>query len=319
MAGLNISGIPVEDTYCEAFDGLFVRIIITAKDEKRLKRAAYSFTTLPSTVFGEAEGGIERWLSKDKTPDGRIGAIAQLWVNYKKNSVEILERELGKRVRQGILVVPTTSVFNALDSDPKNFQRKFLGPIRAEGSDSGKKIDTMNKIGHCGDGYETVEERFGRKLINIPLMMGEFLIERELGYAKGIMGGNVWFFCKDIDSALVAGDRAVEAVSGVEGAITSFDICSAGSKVETNYPEIGPTTNHPYCPTLKGRIKDSKVPEGVNSIPEIVINGISLDAVKDAMKVATQSVKDVEGVVKISAGNYGGKLGRYRIYLRELL
>lgn len=299
MAGLNISGIPVEDTYCEAFDGLFIRIIITAKDEKRLKRAAYSFTALPSTVFGEAEGGIEKWLSKDETPDRRIGAIAQLWVNYGKNSINVLERELGKRVRQGILVVPTTSVFNALDSDTK--------------------IDTMNKIGHCGDGYETVEERFGRKIINIPLMMGEFLIERELGYAKGIMGGNVWFFCEDIDSALDAGDIAVEAVSKVEGAVTSFDICSAGSKVETNYPEIGPTTNHRYCPTLRGKIKDSGVPMEVNSIPEIVINGISIDAVKDAMKAAMNSIKDVNGVVKISAGNYGGKLGRYKIYLRELV
>ncbi len=299
MANLKINEIPVEDTYCEAFDGLFIRIIITTKDEKRLKRAAYSFTALPSTVFGEAEGGIEKWLSKDETPDRRIGAIAQLWVNYGKNSINVLERELGKRVRQGILVVPTTSVFNALDSDTK--------------------IDTMNKIGYCGDGYETVEERFGRKIINIPLMMGEFLIERELGYAKGIMGGNVWFFCEDIDSALDAGDIAVEAVSKVEGAVTSFDICSAGSKVETNYPEIGPTTNHRYCPTLRGKIKDSGVPMEVNSIPEIVINGISIDAVKNAMKAAMNSVKDVEGVVKISAGNYGGKLGRYKIYLRELV
>lgn len=299
MAKLEINNIPVEDTYCEAFDGLFVRIMITAGDEKRLKRAAYSFTALPSTVFGEAEGGIEKWLSGDETPDGRIGATAQLWVNYGKNSINVLERELGKRVRQGILVVPTTSVFNALDSDTK--------------------VDTMNKIGHCGDGYETVEKRFDREVINIPLMMGEFLIEKKVGYAKGIMGGNVWFFCKDTDSAIVAGDRAVDAVSKVDGAITSFGICSAGSKIETNYQEIGPTTNHPYCPTLKGRINDSKVPDGVNSIPEIVINGISLDAVKDAMTAAIYSVKGICGVIKISVGNYGGKLGKYRIYLKELL
>lgn len=291
--------IPVEDTYCEAFDGLFSRIIITAKDEKRLEKAAYSFTALPSTVFGEAEGGIEKWLSGDETPDKKIGAIAQLWVNYRKNSVEILERELGKRIRQGILVVPTTSVFNALNSE--------------------NKIDTMNRIGHCGDGYETTEERFGRTVINIPLMMGEFLIERNLGYEKGVMGGNVCFFCRDIDSAIEAGDIAVEAIRNVEGVITSFDICSAGSKVETNYPEIGPTTNHPYCPTLRGKITDSKVPEGVDSIPEIVINGISLDAVKDAMKTAINSVAGVDGIVRISAGNYGGRLGRHKIYLRELV
>ncbi|MBI5253855.1 MAG: formylmethanofuran--tetrahydromethanopterin formyltransferase, partial [Euryarchaeota archaeon] len=92
-----------------------------------------------------------------------------------------------------------------------------------------------------------------------------------------------------------------------------------GSKVETRYPEIGPTTNHPYCPTLRGKIEDSKVPEGVASIPEIVINGVSIQAVKEAMQAAMHSVRNVEGVIKISAGNYGGKLGKHKIYLRELL
>jgi formylmethanofuran--tetrahydromethanopterin N-formyltransferase len=125
--------------------------------------------------------------------------------------------------------------------------------------------------------------------------------------------------CRDEDSALKAGDKALEAIHTVEGVVTPFDICSAGSKPETNYPEIGPTTNHPYCPSLKGKIPDSKVPDGVNSIPEIVINGVSLDAVKKAMKEAINAVRDMNGVVKISAGNYGGKLGKHRIYLRELL
>jgi formylmethanofuran--tetrahydromethanopterin N-formyltransferase len=176
----------------------------------------------------------------------------------------------------------------------------------------------MDRVGHCGDGYEEVEKRYGREVINIPLMMGEFIIERYLGYAKGVMGGNIWFMCESEDAALEAGEKAVKAIGETEGAITSFDICSAGSKVETRYPEIGPTTNHPYCPTLKDKIKGSKVPEGVASIPEIVINGVSLDAVKEAMKAAIYSVKDVEGVVKISAGNYGGKLGKYKIYLRDI-
>lgn len=289
----------VEDTYAEAFDGLFSRLLITARDEKRLNKAAFGSTALPCTVFNESEGGVEAFVSADKTPDKRRGAVIQVWVNYGKNARDKLEYELGKRIRQGILVVPSTRVFNYLDA--VDF------------------IDAMEKVGHCGDGYEFTEKRFGREMINIPLMMGEFLIEKKLGYSKGIMGGNVWFFCDSEDSAIEAGDLAVEAVSKVDGAITSFDICSAGSKVETKYPEIGPTTNHPYCPTLRGNIPESKVPEGVESIPEIVINGISLQVVKDAMRAAILSVVNVPGVLKVSAGNYGGKLGKYRIQLKELL
>mgnify|MGYP005860537605 CR=1 FL=1 len=290
--------VEIEDTFCEAFDGLFSRIIITAKDHKRLQKAAVGATALPSTVFNKSEGGIEQWLSEKETPDGRIGAIVQIWVSYGKNALNNLENELGWRLRQGVLVVPTTSVFNALDSD--------------------KKINIMAKVGHCGDGYEELENRYRREVIKIPIMMGEFIIEHFLGYAKGIMGGNVWFFCTTEEAALEAGDKAVEAVGKIGGAITSFDICAAGSKIETKYPEIGPTTNHPFCPTLRDKIKDSKVPEGVVSIPEIVINGMSLNIVKNAMGAAIDSVKNVNGVVKISAGNYGGKLGRYKIYLREI-
>jgi len=297
IMGLEVGGIRVEDTYCEAFDGLFSRLLITADDDKRLERAASAFTALPCTVFGESEGGIES-IGSAGTLDGRPGAIVQLWVNYGKDAAEKLERELGKRIRQGILVVPTTSVFNSLEEC--------------------EMMDIMDRVGHCGDGYEQVEERFGREMINIPLMMGEFLIERYLGYRKGVMGGNVWFFCESQKAALEAGDRAVEAAAGVEGAITPFDICSAGSKVETRYPEIGPTTNHPYCPTLVGRIPDSKVPENVVSIPEIVINGKDIVTVKEAMRAAIEGAVGVEGLIGISAGNYGGKLGRHRIYLKEL-
>jgi len=295
---LEFKGIEIEDTYSEAFDGLFSRILITAGNDKLLRKAAFGSTALPSTVLGESEGGIEKWLNEEETPDGRKGAIVQIWANYRRD-ISKLEYELAKRIRQGILVVPTTRVFNALEAE--------------------ERIDIMNRVGHCGDGYESVEEKFGREIINIPIMMGGFIIERHLGYAKGVMGGTVWFFCETLDAALEAGDKAVDAVSGVDDAITPFDVCSAGSKVETKYPEIGPTTNHPYCPTLKGKIPDSKVPDGVVSIPEIVINGTTIDVVKEAMRVAIQSAVGVEGVVKISAGNYGGKLGKHKIWLRDLV
>ena len=286
----------IENTFCEAFEGLFARLCVTANDEKRLKRAAYSATALPCTVFGESEGGIEQWLNEHETPDGRKGAIVQIWVNHGKGAAPKLEYELSKRVRQGILVVPTTSVFNALET-------------------SDGKIDVMEKIGHCGDGYESVEQRFGREVIAVPIMMGEFCVEHYLGYKKGVMGGNLWFFCESLDAALEVGEKAVDAVNRVEGAIAPFDICSAGSKPETKYPEIGPTTNHVYCATLKHRISGSKVPDGVTCIPEIVFNGVSRDVVLEAMKTVIDSVRDVTGLVKISAGNYGGKLGKYKIYL----
>jgi formylmethanofuran--tetrahydromethanopterin N-formyltransferase len=292
---LKINGIPVEDTYCEAFDGVFSRIIVTAKSKRYLERAAQGATSLPSTVVGRTEGGIEKWLSPDETPDGRPGAICQVWANGMKG----FEYEYSLRIRQGILVVPTTRIFNAWDAE--------------------NTLDTMERVGHCGDGYEWEEECFGRNMINVPLMMGEWLIERHLGIGKGIMGGNVWFMCETEDSALEAGEKAVEAVEAIDGAVLTFDICSAGSKVETNFPEIGPTTNHPYCPTLKDKIKGSMVPDGVVSIPEMVINGTDLDALKKAMKACMKAASDVQGVIRISAGNYGGSLGRHKIWLKELV
>jgi formylmethanofuran--tetrahydromethanopterin N-formyltransferase len=296
---MKIDKVLVEDTFAEAFDGLFCRLIVTAADRKMLDKAVLGSTALPSTVFGESEGGVEGWLSSKETPDGREGAVIQIWVNYSKDGPAILEREMGKRIRQGILVVPTTRVFNALESD--------------------RMLDAMERIGHCGDGYEFIERRFGREVINIPIMMGEFLIERNLGFSRGIMGGNIWIFCDSVSAGLRAGEKAVNAVAEAPYSITPFDTCSAGSKVETNYPDIGPTTNHFYCPTLEGKIADSKVPQGVKSIPEIVINGKSLDIVKEAMKEAIHAVINEKGVLYISAGNFAGKLGKYKIFLKDLL
>ena len=293
----------IEDTYAEAFDGLFCRILVTAKDKTRLERAAYGSTALPMGVVGRGEGGIEKWLSTTETPDKRLGAIVQFWTGISESkpfeaTVRKFIKETSYRIRQEILVEPTTCVFNWLEVE--------------------SKFDVMDSIGHCGDGYEWEEEYVGRNVINIPIMMSSFRIERYLGYGVGVSGGNIWLMCQDEDSALRAGDKALEAVHTVEGVITPFDICAAGSKPETNYPEIGPTTNHWYCPSLKDRIPDSRVPVGVNSIPEIVINGMTLEAVKEAMWAGIDAVRDMKGVVKVSAGNYDGRLGKHRIYLRTL-
>jgi formylmethanofuran--tetrahydromethanopterin N-formyltransferase len=296
--------VQIEDTYCEAFEGLCIQLMVTAQDAEFLTRAVNAFTALPSTVFGDAEGGIVRWLSENETVDGRLGAIVQLWVTGtgKKANAKFYD-QLGRRMRQGILVVPTTAVF---DYYPEEIETKF---------------NMMNNVGHCGDGYEDIIEKFNRKLISVPIMMGyDFLIEEKITYAPGVMGGNLWLFCDSIDNGIKVGREAVKVIADIDDVCTTFDVCSAGSKVETRFPEIGPSTNHPYCPRLKGKLTSSefKVPEGVHSIPEIVFNALDLETMEKTFLKTIQGIIDMEGLVKISAGNYGGKLGKYKIYLREL-
>ncbi|MFQ6094687.1 MAG: formylmethanofuran--tetrahydromethanopterin N-formyltransferase [Candidatus Bathyarchaeia archaeon] len=297
--------VKIEDTYAEAFDGLYFRIIVTADDHETLSKAAEDATATPSIVIGRVEGGIERWLAENETPDRRNGVILQFWssLNQKKSLEQTVERfykEFSYRIRQDILVKPFTAVFDACPNS--------IG-----------KVDAMERIGHCGDGYEWIERRYGREMIIVPIMVPDFQIEHYLGYGMGITGGNFWYMCRTKEAVTKAGLRALEAIKKVEGVVTPFDICSAGSKAETKFPHIGPTTNHPFCPTLRERLGDeSKVPEGVNYIPEIVINGLSLERVKEAMKLGIEAASKVEGVTVISAGNYGGRLGKYKIFLREL-
>ncbi len=288
----------VEDTYSEAFSGICSRIIVTADDDEIIMRAAFDATSTPGTVIGRVEGGVEAFLNGDETPDGRKGAILQFW--YEKEDLEKFELELSYRIRQDILVKPFTRVFDA-----------SIKPIGM--------IDTMKNVGHCGDGYEWEENLYGRDMIVVPIAIPDFMIERKLGYSRGIMGVNFWYMCRSKEAVMTAGRNALKAITDVGGVITPFDICSAASKPETNYPWIGPTTNHPYCPSLKAVLgKQSMVPEDVHYIPEIVINGLNHDVVEKALKVGIQSVLGVEDVLRVSAGNYEGTLGEYKIYLREL-
>jgi formylmethanofuran--tetrahydromethanopterin N-formyltransferase len=298
--------VEVEDTYAEAFEGLYFRILVTADDKATVRRAAEDATATPSIVIGRVEGGIEKNVDKENTPDKRWGAILQFWsaIDEKKPLNEVIEKfykEFSYRIRQDILVKPFTSVFDACQDQ--------IG-----------KIDAMDRIGHCGDGYEWTEKFLDKEMITVPIMVPDFRIERYLGYGRGVIGGNFWYMCSTKKAVMKAGNRALRAISTVEGAIAPFGICSAGSKAETIFPKIGPTTNHPYCPSLKRNLGTlSKVPKEVGFIPEIVINGITLSVVKKAMKVGIEAASSVEGVMNISAGNYGEKLGKYRINLKELL
>jgi formylmethanofuran--tetrahydromethanopterin N-formyltransferase len=295
----------IEDTYAEAFAGIFCRIIVTADEARTLRSAAEDSTATPSVVIGRVEGGVEKWLNENETPDQRKGAILQFWGAISRKtpfaeSLKKFETELSYRIRQDVLVKPFTAVFDALP-------------------DAEEKLDMMTRVGHCGDGYEWVEKRYGREVIVVPLMVPDFVIERYLGYARGVMGANFWVMCKTKEAVKKAGEKALEAIHNVAGVITPFDVCSAGSKPETRFPSIGPTTNHPYCSSLKPKLGSaSLVPEGVHYVPEIVINGPSTESVKEAMKAGIGAVLNVDGVVQISAGNYGGKLGEFKIHLREL-
>ena len=296
----------IEDTYAEAFEGIYCRVIVTADDDETLRNAAEDATATPSIVIERIEGGVEKWLSSRETPDGRRGAILQLWGGTgdkrpMEKSVEKFEAELSYRIRQDILVKPFTALFDAA-----------LHPLG--------KIDTMERVGHCGDGFEWEERRYERSLIIVPLMVPNFIIERYLGYAKGVMGANFWYMCETKEAVMTAGKAALDAISEVEGVITPFGICAAGSKPQTKFPPIGPTTNHPYCPSLRTKLgSESKISPSIHFVPEIVVNGISLAAVKIAMKAGIEAASTIKGVRVISAGNYGGKLGKHRIQLREIL
>lgn len=290
----------VEDTFFEAFEGKYVRALITGPNEEIVRRAAYDSTSTPSAVIGRVEGGVEGFLDKDETPDGRFGAVVQYWLGG--DDVNKFAFELSYRLRQDVLVKPFTRIFDYSDKDSDEY------------------IEMMDIVGHCGDGYEWEVEMYGRKMINVPIVVPDFQIEEKFKINDGIMGGNIWYLCESPEAVLDAGKLALDAIESVEGAVAPFDICSAASKPETNYPEIGPTTNHYYCPSLKEKLgEESKVQDGVNYIPEIVINATSVEAMNEAIKVAIDATIDVEGVIGISAGNYDGKLGDMKYNLLDIL
>ncbi len=313
-------GVEIEDTYAEAFSAWNIRILITGErgisgdlnkttnlELDELIFAAYRSTSTPSMVVGRVEAGIEQWVFKKYTPDKRDGVILQFWGKYDKEdpkkSLEKFYEEFSIRIRQDILSVPTLRVFSPWKPGlTKN------------------TIDTGFRIGRCGGGYEEEVEAFGRKMIKVPLMMGhDFLIEKYLPYSLGICGANLWFFCDSVDTGRKVGRLANGAIKDVDGVISSFYVCPSGSMIG-NYPPIGPPTNYCFCPTLKKKIRNnSKVPVGIESIPEIVIDGLTECAVKKAMRNAIYAVLNVSGIVKISAGNYDGKLGDYKIYLRDVI
>ena len=295
----------IEDTYAEAFRSLYAEVMITARDRKWLDHAIAAATGhASSTIMCDCEAGLDRYVGPGgdpttPTPDGRPGAILQFHVpRFRKDRVPALEKSLLARISQNVLTCPTTKCFNVLDTDPYYKLGK--------------------KIAFFGDGHQFRAERHDRKVWVVPTMGGEFVLDRRFGYDDGIMGGNLWFMGSTEEAAIEAAERAAEAVDEVHGVITTFPggVAASASKAGSKYSFLFASTYEKFCPTLKQKLGDeSGVPDGVTSIMEIIINGRDLDTVARETYSAIERCMHTPGLVKVTAGNYGGRLGKSFIYL----
>jgi len=297
---MEINGVEIEDTFAEAFPIKIGRVLITAVNEKWARVAAQEATGFgTSVIMCPAEGGIERVASPDETPDGRPGVYIQLCTfGYKS-----LEEQLLERLGQCVLTAPTTAMFNGLP-------------------DAEKQFDTGFKLKFFADGTESETEVDGRKAYKIPMMEGDFITEHSMGGVKGVAGGNFFILGDCQMSALNAAEAAVEAIEKVEGSITPFPggIVASGSKPGANkYTFLKATANEKFCPSIRDQIEDTQIPEGVGAVYEIVINGISEEAISSAMSAGINAAVKVPGIKKISAGNYGGNLGPFKFNLHDLV
>jgi len=295
----------IDDTYAEAFRSLYAEILITARDRTWLDHAVAAATgNASSTILCDCEAGLDRYVGPgtnepDATPDGRPGAIVQFHVpRFRKDRVEALERSLLVRVSQNVLTCPTAACFSPLDTEPY--------------------FKLGRKIAFFGDGHQFRDRRHGRKVWVIPTLSGEFILDRRFGYQEGLMGGNLWYFGETLDAALLAAERGLAAALREPGVIAPFPggITGSGSKAGSRYSFSIASTYERFCPTLREKLGDqSGVPANVTSVMEIILNGRDLAAISRATQAAIAASVETPGLVKISAGNYGGRLGKSFIYL----
>ena len=294
------NGCIVEDTFAEMFPLWAGRILITAVNEKWALTAANVATGFAtSIIMAPAEAGIERIIPTNETPDKRTGILIQI---YNRDRFE-LKHQLMERIGQCIMTCPTTAAFDGL---PK----------------AKRKLNVGRSLRLFGDGFQKKALVGGRKVWKIPVMEGDFIVEDTFGATQAVAGGNILILAKSQASGLKASEEAIKAIkTKTKNVIMPFPggICRAGSKAGSLKYKLKASTNHPYCPKLKGLVPDSQIPENVNSVFEVVINGLTLDDVKKAMKESLRAAAKTPGVVKISAGNYGGKLGPYKAFLKEAL
>lgn len=295
----------IDDTYAEAFRSIYVELLITARDRQWVEHSVNAVTgNASSTILCDCEAAVDRYVgpgSDDSfvTPDGRPGAIVQLHVpRFRKDRLEALEHAALVRISQNVLTCPTASCFNLIDSE--------------------EKFPIGKKLAYFGDGFQKSLNRFGRSMWWIPTLGGEFVIDEQFGYRDGLMGGNLWYFGETVNAALDAAMAGVDAVSKCPGVIMPFPggIAGSGSKAGSKYKFMIASTYEKYCPMLADNPKaDTQLPKGVASVMEIIINGRDLDSIISATQAAIAASVNTPGLMRISAGNYGGRLGKSFIYL----
>jgi len=296
-----INGVQIDDTFAEAFPMRATGLIVTADSPQWANQAAVTMTGFATSVIGcGCEAGIDCQLAPAQTPDGRTGVRVLLF----STSTGELQKQLQGRVGQCVLTSPGSACYAGLDGT----ERLKLG----------------DALRYFGDGWQ-VSKRFGGKHYwRIPVMDGEFLCEATTGLTKeAVGGGNLLILGKSSRASLVAAEAAVRAIGRVGDAITPFPggIARSGSKIGSKYKSVRASTNDAYCPTLTGAVKTALAPD-IASVLEIVIDGLTPSAVAAAMRAGLEAILKLgakRGVVRISAGNYGGKLGPHHFRLKELV
>jgi formylmethanofuran--tetrahydromethanopterin N-formyltransferase len=290
--------VQIDDTFAEAFPIKMARVQITAATERWALEAAREATGFGTSVIGcSAEAGIECVVSGEETPDGRPGVNIMICNMGYKN----LESSLLSRLGQCVLTAPTTAAWSGMP-------------------DAEKQFDTGKKLSFFGDGYQKQAEMYGRNVWKIPLMSGDFVIEQSFGAVDGIAGGNFLILGQNQMAALTAAEVAVNAICKLKGTITPFPggVVSSGSKVGSKYKFLKASTNTAFCTSLR---EDGvcTLAEDVSAVYEIVINGVSKEAIQTAMKAGINAACRVPGILKITAANYEGKLGPHQFPLHVVL
>lgn len=293
---MRINGVEIEDTFAEAFEMWGARLIITAHNQRWALTAAQAAVGFATSIIGcGCEAGTNDLPAGEQTPDGRPGVAALFFTTSRQG----MEAQLLQRVGQGVMTSPTSACYNGLDVDDT--------------------IKVGGKLRYFGDGFQSSKLLDGRRLWRVPVMDGEFVVEESFGVRKAVGGGNFFIMAKDLEAALAAAEAAVTAMRALPGVIMPFPggIVRSGSKVSSKYKGQHVSSNTPYCPTIRPLVA-SALPEGVEAVLEIVIDGLEEEAVREAMRVGVAKAC-LPGVVRISAGNYGGTLGRYQFHLRDLV
>jgi formylmethanofuran--tetrahydromethanopterin N-formyltransferase len=295
---MKIRGVLIEDTFAEAFTMRVARIVITGRSTRWVRAAALKLTGFATSVIGcKCEAGVERELAASETPDGRPG-VSVLFMTVSKDD---MGKRLIERIGQTVLTCPTTACYDGLPGLPD-------------------RVGVGSALRFFGDGFQSSKVVAGERFWRIPVMEGEFLVQEKFGMLKGVAGGNFLILAQSADAALAAAEAAADAMASHPGIFLPFPggVVRSGSKVGSRrIKSMIASTNDAYCPTLRA-ITKTALPEGVNSVLEIVINGVDSPAIASAMRVGIDAACR-DGVVQISAGNYGGKLGPHHFYLRKIM